>query len=143
LRRREGILVLVLVIGGIIYAIVDGSSLPPSADAQEPVAVACLKRAGFKVTSDVYSGSGYGDVQYELDVEDEGGARVAVIYLADLAQDTELFADHLKDYQKTYGDYKGETIEQRGTAAIRLAKGFNRAGAIHDCVDRAAKAKET
>jgi hypothetical protein len=143
LKSREAILVLVLVIGGIIYAIVDGSSLPPSADAQEPVAVACLKRAGFKVTSDIYSRGSYGDVKYELDVEDEGGARVAIIYLADLQLDIEPFTDHLKDYQKTYGDYKGETIEQRGTAGIRLAEGFNRAGAIHDCVDRAAKAEET
>jgi hypothetical protein len=143
LKRHEGILVLVLVIGGIIYAIVNGGSLPPSADAQEPVAVACLKRAGFKVTSDIYSRNDYGDVKYELDVEDEGGALVAIIYLADLPLDIEPFTDHLKDYQKTYGDYKGETIEQRGTAGIRLAEGFNRAGAIHDCVDRAAKAEET
>ena len=144
MKRFKGILVLVLVIGGIVYAIVDDSPLPPSADAQEPVAVACLKRAGFKVKSDIYSGGGFGrDVQYELDVEDEDGARVAVIYLADLPEDIDLFADHLKDYQKTYGDYKGETIEQRGTAVLRLAKGSNRAGPIHDCMDRAAKAKET
>ena len=139
MKRREGILLLVLVPAAIIYGIVDDSPLPPSADAQEPVAVACLKRAGFRVKSDIYSGGRYpstgGDVQYELDVED--------IYLADLPEDSDLYADHLKDYQKTYGDYRGETIEQRGTAVIRLAKGFDRAGAIHDCVDRAAKAKET
>ena len=147
MKRFEGILVLVLVIGGIVYAIVDDSPLPPSADAQEPVAVACLKRAGFKVKSDTYSGgslpSDGSDVQYELHVEDEGGAGVAIIYLADLPEGIDLFADRLKDDQKTYGDYKGETIEQRGTAVIRLAKGSDRAGAIHDCVDRAAKAKET
>lgn len=147
MKRREGILLLVLVPAAIIYAIVDGSPVPPSADAQEPVAVACLKRAGFNVKSDIYSGgslpSNGSNVQYELDVEDEGGARVAIIYLADLPGDIDLFADHLKDDQKTYGDYKGETIEQRGTALLRLANGSGRAGAIHDCVDRAAKAKET
>jgi hypothetical protein len=147
LKRREGILLLVLVPAAIIYAIVDPSPVPPSADAQEPVAVACLKRAGFNVKSDVYSGgslpSNGSDVQYELDVEDEAGARVAIIYLADQREGIDLFADRLKDDQKTYGDYKGETIEQRGTAVIRLAKGSDHAGAIHDCVDRAAKAKET
>jgi hypothetical protein len=147
LKRREGILLLVLVPAAIIYAIFDHSPVPPSADAQEPVAVACLKRAGLNVKSDVYSGgslpSNGSNVQYELDVEDEGGARVAIIYLADLPGDIDLFADHLKDDQKTYGDYKGETIEQRGTAVIRLAKGYDRAGVIHACVDRAAKAKET
>ena len=138
---------MVLVPAAIIYALVDHSPLPPSADAQEPVAVACLKRAGFNVKSDIYSGgslpSNGSDVQYELGVEDESGARVAIIYLADLPSDIDLFADHLKDDQKTYGDYKRETIEQRGTAVIRLAKGSDRAGAIHVCVDRAAKAKET
>lgn len=147
MKRREAILLLVLVPAAIIYAIVDDSPVPPSADTQEPVAVACLKRAGFNVKSDIYSGgrlpSNGSNVQYELDVEDEGGARVAIIYLADLPGDIDLFADHLKDDQKTYGDYKGETIEQRGTAVLRLAKGSDRAGAIHDCVDRAAKAKET
>jgi hypothetical protein len=133
---------LVLVIAAIVYLIVDDSPIPPSADAQEPVAVACLKRAGLKVKSDTYSGGSLGrDVRYELDVDD--GARVAVIYLADLPADAELFADHLEDQQKTYGDYRGETIEQRGTAVIRLAKGSDRAGAIHDCVDQAAEAKET
>jgi hypothetical protein len=144
LSRHEGILLLVLLIAGIVYAIVDDTPLPPSADAQESVAVACLKRAGFKVTSDIPTGGGYGsNVQYELDIEDEDGARVAIVYLADLPSDIEPLVDHLKDYQKTYGDYKGETIEQRGTAGIRLAKGFNRAGAIHDCVARAGKAKDT
>jgi hypothetical protein len=147
LKRREGILLLVLVPAAIIYAIVNPSSVPPSADAQEPVAIACLKRAGFNVKSDTYSGgslpSNGSNVKYELDVEDEGGARVAIIYLADLPGDIDLFADHLKDNQKTYGDYKGETIEQRGTAVIRLAKGSDHARAIHDCMDRAAKAKET
>ena len=147
MKRREGILLLVLVPAAIIYAIVDHSPVPPSADAQEPVAVACLKRAGFKVKSDVYSGgslpSNGSNVQYELDVENEDGSWVAIIYLADLPGDVDLFAEHLKDDQKTYGDYKDETIEQRGTAVIRLAKGSDHAGAIHDCVDRAAKAKET
>ena len=147
MKRREGILLLVLVPAAIIYAIFDDSPLPPSADAQEPVAVACLKRAGFNVKSDIYSGgslpSSGSDVQYELDVERESGARVAIIYLADLPEDIDLFADRLKDDQKTYGDYKGEAIEQRGTAVIRLAKGSDYAGAIHACVDQAAKAKET
>ena len=147
MKRREAILLLVLVPAAIIYAIFDHSPLPPSADAQEPVAVACLKRAGFNVKSDVYSGgslpSNGSNVQHELDVKDEGGARVAIIYLADLPDDIDLFADHLKDDQKTYGDYKGETIEQRGTALIRLAKGYDRAATIHGCVDRAGKAKET
>lgn len=146
MKHREGILVLVLVIAAIVYLIVDDSPFPPSADAQEPVVVACLKRAGFKVKSDIYSGGSLGrDVQYELDVEDEDeyGTRVAVVYLADSPADTELFAHQLKDSQKTYGDYKGETIEQRGTAVIRLAKGSDRTGAIHECVDQVAKAKET
>jgi hypothetical protein len=147
LKSREGILVPVLVIAAIIYAIVDDSPVPPSADAQEPVALACLKRAGFMVKSDTYSGgslpSNGSDVKYKLDVDDEAGSRVAIIYLADLRQGIDLFADTLKENQKTYGDYKGETIELRGTAVIRLAPGFNRAGAIHVCVDRAAKAKET
>jgi hypothetical protein len=147
LKRREAILLLVLVPAAIIYAIFDDSPVPPSADAQEPVAVACLKRAGFNVKSDVYSGgslpSNGSNVQYELDVEDESGARVAIIYLADLPGDVDLFADHLKDDQKTYGDYKGETIEQRGTAVLRVAKGSNRAAAIHHCMDRAAKTKQT
>jgi hypothetical protein len=104
------------------------------------VAAACLKRAGFKVESDQ---SDTDDFKYELDVEDENGARLAIVYLTDTSQDPETFAAHLKDYQKTYGDYKGETIEQRGTAVIRLAEGFERDAAIHTCVDRAAKAKDT
>jgi hypothetical protein len=131
-------LIPVLLVGGIVYAIVHGGSVPPSAGAQEPVAVACLKRAGFKVKSDVYSD----DFRHEL-VEDANGAGVAVIYLAEPTADSESLAGHLKDYQKTYGDYKGETIEQRGSAVIRLAPGFDRAGAIHACVDRAEKVKET
>jgi hypothetical protein len=147
LKRREAVLLLVLVPAAIIYAIVDHSPLPPSADAQEPVAIACLKRAGFNVKSDVYSGgslpSNGSQVQYKMDIEDESGALVAIIYLADLPGDVDLFAARLKDDQKTYGDYKGETIEQRGTAVIRLAKGSSHAAAIHACMDRAAKAKET
>jgi hypothetical protein len=121
----------------------------PSADAQKPVALACLKRAGFNVTDEVPTGaftslypSDGRDVQWELYVTDNNGARVAIMYLADMPGDLDPFADHLKDNQKTYGDYKGETIEHRGTTVIRLAKSFTRAGAIRACVDRAAKAKE-
>jgi hypothetical protein len=140
----------VLVIGGILYAIFGNIDVGPSADAQKPVALACLKRAGFKadwdVPDDFAGGGGAGSgwhFDIELDVDDEDGGRVAVIYLADMSDDVDTFVDYLRDRQKTYGDYKDETIEARGTAAILLAKGSNRAGAIHDCVDRAAKAKET
>jgi hypothetical protein len=140
-------LIPVLLVAGIIYAIVDDSPVPPSADAQKPVAVACLEHAGFNVKSDTYDGGGFPstgrDIRYELDVEPGDGQLVAILYLADLPDDAEPFADHLKDYQKTYGDYKGETIEQRGTAVIRLRGGFVRVGAIYACVDRAARAKET
>ncbi len=139
-----------LLVGGIAYAIFGDIHVGPSADAQKPVALACLKRAGFKVTDEVptraftslYPSDGR-DVQWELYVKDKDGAQVAVIYLADMPGDLDEFADHLKDQQKTYGDYKGETIEHRGTTVIRLVKGYERADAIHDCVDRAAKAKET
>lgn len=146
MKRHEGILLLVLLPAAIIYAIVNPTPTPPSADAQEPVAVACLKRAGLKVKSDVYSGgtlpSNGSNVKYVLRVDDENGG-VAIIYLADLPSDIDQFAEHLKDDQKTYGDYEGETIEQRGTALLRLAKGSGRTGAIHGCMDRAAKTKVT
>lgn len=141
------ILLAVLVIGGIAYAIFGDVHVGPSADAQKPVAIACLKRAGLGVTSEVPTTSSlipaYGrDVQWELYVKGEAGARVAILYLADLPGDLDEFADHLKDEQTTYGDYKGERIEHRGTTVIRL-KSHARSGAIHDCVDQAAKAKET
>lgn len=137
-KRREAIFLPVLLVAGIVYAIVHGGSVPPSAGAQEPVAVACLKRAGFNVKSDSYSD----DFRSEL-VEDADGAGVAVIYLAEPTADSESLAGQLKDSQKTYGDYKDETIEQRGSAVIRLGPSFDRAGAIHTCVDQAEKAKDT
>jgi hypothetical protein len=136
----------VLVVGGIVYAIVGDIDLLPSADAQKPVALACLKRAGFKVESNVPGSGGripaYGsEVVWELDVKDADGRRVAVIYLADATEDLDGFADNLKENQKVYGDYKGETIEHRSSSVMRMAKGHERA--IRDCVDQAAKAKET
>lgn len=148
MRRSGGGLLAVLVIGGILYAIFGNVHVGPSADVQKPVAIACLKRAGFAVTDEIPTGSAlqsssYGrDVQWKLDVKDRGGASVAILYLADLPEGMDLYAEHLKDDQKTYGDYGGETIEQRGTTVIRL-KRHARAGAIHDCVDQAARAKET
>jgi hypothetical protein len=150
LRIFGRILLSVLLIGGIAYAIFGDIHVGPSADAQKPVVLACLRRAGFNVTDEVptraftslYPSDGR-DVQWELYVKDKNGARVAVMYLADLSGDLDDFADHLKDNQRTYGDYKGEAIEHRGTTVIRLAKSYARAGAIHACVDQAAKAKET
>jgi hypothetical protein len=150
LRTFGGILLSVLLIGGVAYAIFGDIHVGPSADAQKPVALACLKRAGFEVADEVPTGaftslypSGGRDVQWELDVKDKDGTRVAVMYLADMPGDLDEFADHLKDKQKTYGDYKDEAIEHRGTTVIRLVKGYPRADAINQCVDRAAKAKET
>ena len=142
MKRSELILLCVLVIGGIVYVIVDDSPVPPSADAQKPVALACLERAGFKADWDVPTGVARG-VDWVLDVEDADGPRVATIYLADLRVDLDVLADRLEEDQKTYGDYEDETIEHRGTSVVRLRKGYGRTGAIRECMDRAAKAKET
>jgi hypothetical protein len=131
-----------LMIGGIVYAIIDDSPVPPSADAQKPVALACLKRADFKADWDVPTGVAR-DVEWVLHVEDGDGIRVAIIYLADLRADLDVLADRLEEDQETYGDYKGETIEHRGTSVVRLRKGYVRAGGIRECMDRAAKAEET
>jgi hypothetical protein len=150
LRIFGRILLPVLLIGGIAYAIFGDIHVGPSADAQKPVALACLRRAGFNVSDEVPTGaftslypSDGRDVQWELYVKSGDGTRVAIVYLADMPSDLDEFSDHLKDQQKTYGDYKGETIEHRGTTVIRLAKSYTRAGAIHDCVDRAAEANAT
>lgn len=137
-----------LVIGGILYAIFGDTETGPDADAQRPVALACLKRAGFKADWDVPDGLAGATrrgwtFDYELDVDDKDGGRVAVIYLADLSEDADLFVDELKENQKTYGDYKGLTIEKRGSAAILLDKASRNAAAVDDCVDRAGKAKDT
>ncbi len=148
LRISGRILLSVLLIGGIAEAIFGNIHVGPSADAQMPVVIACLKRAGFTVTSDVPTGTGLPGaynrgVQWELYVKDKDvRARVATLYLADLSGDLDQFAAYLKDVQKTYGDYKGETIEHRGPTVIQL-NSYARAGAIRDCVDQAAKAKVT
>jgi hypothetical protein len=139
-------LLAVLVGGGIIYAIVGNVHVGPDADAEKPVAIACLKRAGFTVTSDVPSGSGFQSpsygrfVQWRLDVRDGRGAPVAILYLADQSDDD--YANHLKDDQKTYGDFKGETIEYRGTTVARLIS-QSRASTVLHCVDQATHAKIT
>lgn len=147
LRISGRILLSVLLIGGIGEAIFGNVHVGPSADAQMPVAIACLQRAGFTVASDVPTGTGLPGaynrgVQWELYVNQRDGAPVATLYLADMSGDLDQLAAHLKDAQKTYGDYKGETIEYRGTTVIQL-NSYTRAGAIQDCVDQAAKAKVT
>jgi hypothetical protein len=140
-RRFELVLLCALVIGGIVWIIVDDSPVPPSADAQEPLAVECLKRAGLEADSEVGTGVAR-DVDSVLYVKDGDGARVAVVYLADLREDLDVLAERLRDDQKTYDDYEGETIEHRGTSVIRMRTGYPRAGAIRGCMDRAAKVED-
>jgi hypothetical protein len=142
MKRRELVLLCALLIGGIVYVLVDDSPIPPSADEQRPVAIACLKRAGLDVEWDVPTGVAR-NFDWVLNVKDEDGPRVAIVYLADLDSDSDFLAERLKDDQKTYGDYEGETIEVRGTSVIRLVKGYGRAGPILECMDRSAKVTDT
>jgi hypothetical protein len=141
-------ILLVLAVVGVVGTVLGAFDEPgvdmdtPDADQQAQTATACLRGARLDVKSDVPPHNRRGDSsEYRLDVDGKAGKHdhLAFVYLFDDKDTAGRYVDQVKSDAEGKPLPSGVTIQQRGTAVLRLFADPAEAADIRRCIDKATK----